>query len=512
MFERSSLPALFLSLFVVVAAWAVECATADAAEPGKFNVLFIAVDDLRPEAGCYGNPIIKTPNIDALAGRGTVFRRAYCQQAVCSPSRTSLLTGRRPDTTRVYDLQTHFRIHLPDVVTLPQYFKEHGYYTVGMGKIFHGGLDDPQSWSVPHWNPGGPGYGKPETLAALAEQAKQLRAENGGPASVVLQRDPKTGLVLKVSAPKYRARGPAWEDPDVADNALQDGKTADHAVEMLREIKDRPFFLAVGFLKPHLPFVAPRKYYDLYDRNDLKLAPNPFPPKDVPEIALHTWGELRAYLDIPATGPLSDAMALDLIHGYYAAASYTDAQIGRVLDELDRLGLREKTVVVLWGDHGWQLGEHGLWCKHTNFEIAARAPLIFSEPGQNSPGATTDALAEFVDIYPTLCELCGLPVPEGLEGSSLAPVIDDPARAWKPAAFSQYPRGKAMGYSMRTDRYRYTEWLPGKGGPAIAGELYDHQEDPQENVNLADRPEHATLRKQLSKQLHAGWREARPQL
>ncbi|MBN2475488.1 MAG: sulfatase [Pirellulales bacterium] len=477
---------------------------------GRLNVLFFAVDDLRPETGGYGNPIIKTPHIDELASRGTLFCRAYCQQAVCSPSRTSLLTGRRPDTTGVYDLQTHFRLNLPDVVTLPQHFKQCGYHTQGFGKIYHGGLDDPHSWSVPHWSPPGPGYGKPETLTALDEQRKQLRAKYGGPSSEVLQRDAKTGAVLKRSAPKYRVRGPAWEDPDVADAALPDGKTAARAIRVLRQVRHKPFFLAVGFLKPHLPFVAPKKYYELYQREELHLATNPFPPKDVPAIAMHNWGELRNYSGIPPRGSLSDAMALDLVHGYYAATSYVDAQIGRVLDELDRLGLREKTVIVLWGDHGWQLGEHGLWCKHTNFEIATRVPLIFSAPAQKQPGAKTDALAEFVDIYPTLCDLCSLPIPDGLEGTSLAPVMEDPKRAWKTAALSQYPRGKVMGYSMRTDRYRYTEWLPRAGGAPVARELYDHRNDPQENVNLAGLPESAEMVSQLSRHLKAGWRAARP--
>ncbi len=520
--RSAPVPLLTRTLLVVLCTSALGSAKVCAAEAGKFNVLFIAIDDLRPETGCYGNPLIKTPHIDALAARGTVFNRAYCQQAVCSPSRTSLLTGRRPDTTKVYDLQTHFRLHLPEVVTLPQHFKRHGYHAQGLSKIYHGGLDDPQSWSVPHWRPQGPGYGKPETLAALQAQAKQLRAKYKGPASSVAKRDPKTGTVLKRTRPRYRARGPAWEDPDVPDGALPDGKTADRAVELLRQIKDRPFFLAAGFLKPHLPFVAPKKYYDLYRREDLKLAPNPFPPKGVPKIALTNWGELRNYQGIPNKGPLPDDMALDLIHGYYAATSYIDAQIGRLLVELDRLKLREKTVIVLWGDHGWQLGEHGLWCKHTNFEVAARAPMIFSAPRQNRPGAKTDALAEFVDIYPTLCELCGLPIPEGLEGTSLVPVMEDPDRPWKKAAFSQYPRGKIMGYSMRTDRYRYTQWLPRDGGrPSVgheyvppnglvASELYDHQTDPQENVNLANRPRHKMLIRQLGEQLHAGWRAASP--
>ena len=504
--QRPTLLRLLATALLVV----LGCAHAPAAETAKPNVLFIAIDDLRPEAGCYGNRLIKTPNIDALASRGTVFNRAYCQQAVCSPSRTSLLTGRRPDTTRVYDLQTHFRLYLPEVVTLPQHFKQHGYHARGLSKIYHGSLDDRQSWSVPHWSPGGPAYGKPETLADLAKQNRQLRAKYKGPSSTALKRDPKTGTVLKRSRPRYRARGPAWEDPEVADAALPDGKTARKAIELLREIKDRPFFLAVGFVKPHLPFVAPKKYFDLYRREDLKLAPNPFPPKDVPKVALTNWGELRNYQGIPKQGPLPDEMALDLIHGYYAATSYIDAQIGLLLEELDRLKLRRRTVIVLWGDHGWQLGEHGLWCKHTNFEIAARVPMIFSAPGQTKPGAKTDALVEFVDIYPTLCELCGLPLPEGLEGTSLVPVMENPDRSWKTAAFSQYPRGKIMGYSMRTERYRYTEWRSRAGGRPVGRELYDQQADPQENVNLANRPGQKELTGQLGRQLQAGWQAARP--
>jgi iduronate 2-sulfatase len=497
---------IVMASFIVVAwHWA-----AFAAQGGKCNVLFIAVDDLRPELGCYGTPIIKSPHIDALAQTGTVFNRAYCQQAVCSPSRTSLLTGRRPDTTRIYDLQTHFRLHQPDIVTLPQYFKEHGYHTQSLGKIYHGLLDDPQSWSVQSWYPKDHMYGKPENQAAVRKMEEQLRSKGKLMQVDAIKRDPKTRTVLKISYKGgVRAIGPAWEDPDVPDNALRDGMLADKAIEALGQVKDSPFFLAVGFYRPHLPFVAPKKYFDLYRPQELQLAGNPYPPKDVPKIALMNYGELRSYSDIPKQGAVSDEKARELIHAYYATVSYVDAQIGRVLAELDRLVLRERTVVVLWGDHGWQLGEHGLWCKHTNFEVATRVAMIISVPGQKNVGAKTEALSEFVDIYPTLVELCGLPMPEGLEGASLVPVMNAPDQPWKRAAFSQYPRGKAMGYSMRTDRYRYTEWAkPGK--PAIGVELYDHKEDPHENINLAGQPEHKDLIAQLSKQLHAGWREAMP--
>jgi arylsulfatase A-like enzyme len=458
---------------------------------GKLNVLFIAVDDLRPELGCYGNRLIQSPNIDRLAKRGLVFTRAYCQQAVCSPSRTSLLTGRRPDTTKVYDLVKHFRTVLPDVVTLPQWFKQNGYHSQGIGKIYHGTLDDPVSWSVPFWRPNLGTYG-PDGTKVLQARIRNARS--------------------RVNPDKVR--GLPWEAPDVADNALNDGALADRAVELLREHKDKPFFLGVGFLKPHLAFVAPKKYWDLYSEQKLPLAPNPFAPTNCPDYALSAWGELRAYTDIPHVGPLDEAQARKMIHGYYACVSYMDAQLGRVLEELDRLKLRDRTIVILWGDHGWQLGEHGLWCKHTNFEEATRAPLIISVPGQKSAGKKSDALVEFVDIYPTVAELCGLPKPEGVEGFSFKPLLDDPQRPWKTAAFSQFPRlipgeGGGMGHSIRTERYRLTEWaVPGKDFRGY--ELYDYQADPQGNENVAQKPEYAGRLKELTGQLHAGWPAALP--
>jgi len=482
-------------------------------EEGKYNVLFIAVDDLRPTLGCYGVPVIKTPNIDAIAARGTVFTRAYCQQALCSPSRTSLLTGLRPDTTKVYNLEDHFRKFLPNVVTLPQYFKEHGYHTQGLSKIYHPGLDDPESWSVPHWAPKAPVYLKPESQEQRKKLEEELKAKGTKLTDEVVERDPKTGLPLRIVRRASVLKGPSWEDPDCPDNALADGKTADEAIRVLHEIKDKKFFLAVGFHKPHLPFVAPKKYFDLYrdEKDKIGLSPNPFPPKDCPEIALTNWGELRSYTDIPDVGPLSDDKALELRIAYYAAASYTDAQIGRIVNELDKLGLRDKTIIVLWGDHGWHLGDHSLWCKHTNFEMATRSPLIFSAPGQKNKGAKTDALAEFVDIYPTLCELAGLPIPSGLEGTSLVPVINNPKRPWKKAAFSQYPRpGNVMGYSMRTERYRYTEWIKRDNNEVVATELYDYETDPLGNENIASKPENKDLVARLSKQLHDGWKSSLP--
>ncbi len=480
------------------------------AKTAPLNVLFIAVDDWRPEGGPFGPSPVRTPHIDTLAQRGVTFTRAYAQQAVCSPSRTSLLTGRRPDSTRIYDLQTHFRATIPDVVTLPEHFKRHGYDTRGFGKVYHGGLDDPQSWSVPHWMPTvewNEAYGKPETLADVRRQREQLLAAGKSLGPVAVERDPRTGAALKLSIGGPFVRGPSWEDPDVADEILPDGELATAAIAAMREVRDRPFFLALGFAKPHLPFVAPKKYYDLYPLDAIQLARNPLPPRDVPPPALHNSGELRQYPDIPAKGPIPDAKARELRRGYFASVSYVDAQIGRVLTELDRLGLRERTIVVLWGDHGWHLGEHGLWNKHTNFEVATRSPLIISVPRPQNAGARTSALAELVDVYPTLCRLAGLPAPEGLEGSDLTPLLGDPARKLKDAAFSQYPRPKVMGYTMRTARHRYTEWRTPAGD--VAGvELYDHETDPQEDVNLAGRPESRPLMAGLSARLKAGWRGA----
>ena len=428
-------------------------------------------------------------NIDALAKTGVVFDRAYCQQAVCSPSRTSLLTGARPDTTKVWDLSTHFRKALPDVVTLPQLFKNNGYFTESMGKIFHHGLDDPISWSVPTQYPKAP--------------------HGAGPR----EADPD-GPKVELSA---KGRGPVIEKVNGPDNSLHDGELADMAVAALQSLKTnkQPFFLAVGFVKPHLPFNCPTKYWDLYDPMKIPMAPNPFSPKGAPKYAVPPGGELRAYSGVPAGWPLPDDFARQLKQGYYACASYVDAQVGRVLAELDRQGLRSNTIVILWGDHGWKLGEHQAWAKHSNVENDTRAPLIISYPGMRTAGKHTGALVEFVDIYPTLAELAGLPLPKHLEGVSFKPLLEDAERTWKTAAFSEYPRGAAtkglMGYTMRTDRYRFTKWVGRKDHTKVdATELYDHQTDPQENTNIANDPANKELVEKLNAQWEAGWRGALP--
>jgi len=458
------------------------------------NVLFIVVDDLRPQLGCYGHARMLSPNIDALAARGTLFRRTYCQQAVCAPSRASVLTGCRPDTTGVHDLNTPLRSTLPDVVTLPQLFREHGYVSTSLGKVYHHGRrDDPLAWSSDPWMPPNPFPGcVTPANAALLQQLRDAAPTEEARAGV---------------------RGAPTEAGDLPDEAYADGKTVDQAIATLRAQRDQPFFLAVGLLKPHLAFACPKRYWDLYPREAIDLADNPFRPTDAPDIALHNWGELRAYHGIPSEGPLPDEQARELIHGYYACVSFIDAQIGRLLKELDALGLHDGTIVALWGDHGWNLGEHGLWCKHCNYETSVHSPLIISSPQQAAPGQATDALTEFVDIYPTVTELAGLPLPEGLEGLSLAPLMETPATPWKTAAFSQYPRGRnRMGYSIRTDRYRYTEWIEHRDGGdvVLAQELYDHEHDPGENANLAGREGNSALLTELSGRLHAGWQAALP--
>jgi iduronate 2-sulfatase len=462
-----------------------------AADPKKLNVLFIAVDDLRPEINASGSSLIKTPNLDRIAAKGTTFDRAYCQQAVCSPSRSSLMTGRRPDATRVWDLETHFRKALPNAVTVAQHFKEHGYHSMSMGKIFHGGFDDTLSWSEPSQYPKAPGY---VSAAALKMQDDPTNIDKKG-----------------------RARGPAVEEADVPDDTYTDGKVARLAVKTLGELKQKgkPFFLAVGMAKPHLPFVAPKKYWDLYDPAKIYVPAFQKLPAGAPAFVGHNNSELKSYADIPNEGPITEALARRLRHGYYAATSYMDAQVGLVLDALEKEGLADNTVIVLWGDHGWQLGEHGLWHKHTNFEIAARAPLLISMPGQKAAGRKSASLAEFIDIYPTLADACGLPKPKDVDGVSLRPVLDDADAKVRPVAISQYPRNDAgkslMGYSIRDDRWRLVLWRDRKDNTIHATELYDEVGDPHETVNVATKAEHAEVIARLSKFIPAPIAPATPE-
>lgn len=470
-------------LFVVIILTAVR--TAAAAPP---SVLFIMADDLRPELAAYGSPAV-TPNLDRLARRGVRFERAYCQQAVCNPSRSSMLTGRRPDTLGIWSNETHFRDKNPDVATLPGWFKDHGYQARCVGKIFHNWHTavhgDPGSWSAPEF----------------------LHYANHGD-DVPLVDGPLPPN-LAVHSPRNYGRVPLDDCRDLPDEATYDGRVAAEAVRLLGELKNVPFFLAVGFWKPHAPFNAPKRYWDLYDRD--RLPPlDPSWPVGAPQIAGHASIEVLGPLK--ERRPLSAEQIAEMRHGYFAAVSFMDAQVGKLLDALDASGRAADTVIVFVSDHGYHLGEHGLWAKTSNFELDARVPLVVSVPGAGRAGATTKAIVELVDLFPTLVHACGLPSPMGFEGMSLLPLIRGDDERGKPAAFTQHPRPAyyerepdkrlaTMGVSVRTDRVRYTEWRDWATGETIARELYDHAADPTEKRNVVDDAQIAAEREAARKLL-----------
>lgn len=439
----------------------------------KLNVLFIAVDDMNTDLGCYDHPEMRTPNIDRLAASGTRFDRAYCQFPLCSPSRASLMTGLRPDTTRIFDLATDFRkTSLPDVVTLPQTFMNNGYFVARVGKIYHygnpgqigtSGLDDPASWQV-----------------AINPSGRDKTEE-----SKIINYTPKRGLGSSLSF--LRAEG---EDAEQTD-----GKVAAESIRLLEQHKDEPFFIATGFYRPHCPYVAPKRYFDLYPLDAIHM---PAVSRDqlslVPEAALSStrpWPWLGA----------SEQQARETLQAYHATISFVDAQVGLLLDALDRLKLRDKTVVVFWSDHGYHVGEHGLWKKQSLFEGSARVPLIISAPGQKGKGQVSPRTVELIDLYPTLADLAGLKPPANLHGESVRALLDNPRQAWDHPAYTQVWRGSFPGHSVRTERWRYTEWDNGQKGR----QLYDYQTDPQELHNLADDPRHAATVAKLQQLVHANW-------
>lgn len=464
------------------------------AQDARPNVLFIIADDLRVEP----DPTrVLTPALDRLARESLRFESAYCQIAVCGPSRASLLSGVRPDRIGVFANSTTLRkSRLPDIVTLPQLFKENGYRTLSVGKIFHheevetGGDvrtrpgDDPRSWSEDPWHHGTP-YRQWFTQASADTLAK-AKADTAGTTRKIV-------------------RGPPYEAADQPDAVYPDAQIAEEAIETLRRVKDQRFFLAVGFRRPHLPFNCPAKYWDLYPTERIRLPENYHPPKGAPTAALHDSSEVRSYAGTPADGPFSNRDAINLIRGYRASVSFLDAQVGRVLAELDRLGLDRNTIVVFTSDHGYHLGENGLWGKMTNFEVCTRVPLFFRLPDGRGKGRKTNALVELVDIYPTLAELCELPAPAHLDGRSAVPLLNKPDTTWKTAVFSQFPRrvagGNTMGYSVRNERYRYTEWQDASG--SASAELYDLAADPFNNVNLAGQPQHQEQIRKLSETLRS---------
>jgi len=484
-------------VFVAMCCTSLESAAhADGGKQKPKNVLLLVSDDCRAVQGCYGQPTI-TPNIDRLAERGLRFDRAYCQYPLCNPSRASFLSGARPDTTKVYENATQFRQNIPDVVTLPQLFKNNGYYVARVGKLYHygvptqigtDGLDDPVSWEKVV-NPRGRDCDDEDKIYSIVAGQK---------------------ATVAVGAKKYGGTL-SWLAADGNDEEQTDGKIAREACRLLAEHKDHPFFLAVGFFRPHTPYVSPKKYFGLYPAEKVPLAKVPEDDRESKPIA-----SLSVF---PPHYGMDEPLQRTVIQAYYASVSFMDTQFGMVLAELERLGLAENTVVVFISDHGYHLGEHGQWQKMTVFEEAARVPLIVAAPGMKAAGRSTTRLAELVDVYPTIADLCGLKVPGHVEGTSLKPLLDDPERPWKRGAFTQVVHnvrggrgakagGKdaAMGRSVRSDRYRYTEWNEGKAGV----ELYDHQSDPLELRNLADKPEAKQVVREMQTLLRDGWQAAQP--
>ena len=451
----------------------------------RYNVLLICVDDLRPQLGCFGHEDMISPNIDRLADEGRLFTRHYVQVAVCGPSRCSMLTSRRLDVWDCWKELRKGRTEPDAPVSMPHLFRRNGYRTVCIGKVSHqpGGVigreakvhEIPFSWDLAY-APVGPW--KTPWGAFFSYDKGRIREYGYGKDDTTM---------------------PAYEAADVPDTGYADGLNAEEAVKQLRAMKDQQFFLAVGFYKPHLPFNAPKKYWDMYDPDKIKLADNPFPPRNVdPDISIHPSFELTNQYNWPSgSGNFTQAEARTLRHAYFACVSYVDAQIGKVLNEVKRLGLDRNTVIALWSDHGWHLGEHAMWGKHTNFEIAVRSPLILKVPGMSKPGDRTRSLVETVDLYPTLAELCGLDAPDDVAGTSLLPMVRDPNHPGKSCAYSFHPRGKLMGRTLRTDRYRIVHWTE-KQGETAQVELYDHQTDPDENENIAAR-RHNLVDRLLSK-------------
>ena len=473
--QKTTLTLLLAALICTV----VSAAEKDASPAsGRPNVLLILVDDLKPALGCYGDTTAKTPHIDALARRGMRFDLAYCNQAVCAPSRFTLMLGSHSTSTGLYGLGSHLRKAIPGAVTMPQHFAKHGgYRTESLGKIFHighGNQGDPESFSVPHFKDKVIEYLDP----ASTDGGKLTREE-------ALFTNQKLGQIRSLP------RGAAFESPVAKDDDYADGRVANETIKRLRAAQQRreedgtPFFIAAGFVRPHMPFSAPQRYWDLYDPERLPMPQFEALPAGAPAVAGKRGGEIAAYKPVPENGKIDDALKRELIHGYYASTSYVDAQIGKVAAELERLGLFDNTIVVLWGDHGFHLGDLGIWTKHTNYEQANRIPILIAAPGVTRPNSSTKQLAESVDLFPTLAELAGLPAPAGpqpIDGSSLVPVLKDPKARVRDHAYHAYPR-RVLGRAIRTERYRLVEWGGGKATPEY--ELYDYETDPLESKNLA---------------------------
>jgi iduronate 2-sulfatase len=450
------------------------------------NVLLILVDDLKPALRSFGDPYAISPNIDRLAARGTRFEHAYANQAVCAPSRINLMTSRRSTSTGIYNFGQDLRDYIPNAVTLPQLFKNAGYTAESYGKVFHtghGSYDDAASWSVTPVKDHVIEYVDPNSTGGKPTREEALFNEFPVPEDVEIFKYAST-----------LARGAAWESPDVADDAYADGRTAERASKRLAELKSSasPFFLAVGFARPHMPFSVPQRYWDMYDPASLPMPDFERLPDGAPAFANKLGGEIAAYRPVPEGQvpgkDFPEDVKRQLIHGYYAGVTYVDAQIGKVLDALEREGLADNTIVVLWGDHGFHLGDHGIWTKHTNYEQAVHQPLIFAGPGTGTPGSAPQQLAETVDVYPTLIELAALDLPETmqpLDGADLSPVLRDPSMQVRPYAYHSFNRPSRIGQALRTARYRLIRWTHEATGER-AYELYDMEADPGETKNMAE--------------------------
>ena len=425
------------------------------------NILFISIDDLRPELGCYKKNYMHTPYIDTLAINGILFENAYCQQAVCAPSRISLMTGLRPDTTKIYTLNEPLDEYLPGINTITKYFKKNGYKTISLGKIYHHSNDDIKYWDVLD----------PCRIAAYTKTSNKE----------IVSSKIELANKLKLKGTDYRkaTTGPAFESNDVLDNAYGDGLITERAIYQIKNRTDKPFFLGVGFRKPHLPFVAPKKYWDLYNVDEI-LVPSPDQPQDTSKKAFTEWGELRAYDGINATGNLSDELSKKLIQGYRACISYVDAQIGKIVSTLENEGILNETIIIVWSDHGWKLGEYGDWCKHTNFELDLKVPLIIKYNKLKKNIRIKDNV-ELIDIFPTLADICGFSIPN-VDGQSLLPLMNGKKQSDR-IALSQYPRRGLMGYSIKIDDYRYTEWI-NKNNEIIDYELFNHSSSDIADKNI----------------------------
>ncbi len=476
----------FLSLSMLCTAFACSKAYGLSLEKDKRrpNVLFLIVDDLRPELGCYGNSNIISPNIDKIAREGILFKNAYCQIALCMPSRASVFSGLRPESNGItWPWHITLKSMPSNVISLPQLFKNEGYTTISIGKVYHFNDDDPDAWTRRYTDTFyegkdgySSGYQKESNIMSLVNYSKSKKGEG-----------------------EYLPRPNSYEVSDASDEAYPDGMIANRAIEELKKLEKEknPFFLAAGFYRPHLPFALPEKYWNMYKSENIKNAPNPQPVTD--GVTTNDWDELRRYGDIPKKGALSEKKAKEIIQGYYSSITFTDAQIGKVMFEFKKLGLDKNTIVILWGDNGWNLGEHGWWCKHTNYEVSTRITMIISTPDMKK-NQVTDALVELVDIYPSLCELVDIRTPGYIEGTSVVPVMEVPDRQWKTAVFSQFGDAKTI----RTENYRL---IKHKNGQL---ELFDHVKDPGENRNVANHLEYMEIQDILIKQLEAGWKAGKP--